>query len=93
MRKTHESRESFSRLAKNREKLLTKQQETMKYTITIVGIRKYLPNGEEDYPKLFSRLPVGSTVYLRKEPTGSEYPGSVSVLDDDCCKIGSVSKT
>lgn len=65
----------------------------MKYTITIVGIRKYLPNGEEDYPKLFSRLPVGSTVYLRKEPTGSEYPGSVSVLDDDCCKIGSVSKT
>lgn len=59
---------------------------------TIVGIRNYLPNGEADYPILFSRLPIGAIVYLRKEPTGSSFPGSISVWDDECNQIGSISK-
>lgn len=59
---------------------------------TIVGIRNYLPNGEADYPTLFSRLPIGAIVYLRKEPTGSSFPGSISVWDDECNQIGSISK-
>ena len=61
--------------------------------ITIVGIRKYLANGEDDYPELFAKLPIGSTVYLRKEPTGSQFPGSVSVWDDNGQKIGNIAKT
>ena len=59
---------------------------------TIVGIRNYLPNGEADYPTLFSRLPIGTTVYLKKQPTGSPYPGSISVWDDECNQIGSMTK-
>ena len=59
---------------------------------TIVGIRNYLPNGEADYPTLFSRLPIGTTVYLRIEPTGSDYSGSISVWDDECNQIGSMTK-
>lgn len=59
---------------------------------TIVGIRNYLPNGEADYPILFSHLPIGAIVYLRKEPTGSSFPGSISVWDDECNQIGSISK-
>ena len=65
----------------------------MTVEITIVGIRNYLANGEDDYPKLFARLPIGSTVYLRKEPTGSRFPGSVSVWDDNGQQIGSIAKT
>ncbi len=65
----------------------------MEVKLTIVGIRNYLPNGEDDYDKLFQRLPIGTSVYLRKEPTGTKYPGSVTVLDDEGNKIGSVSKT
>ncbi len=65
----------------------------MTVEITIVGIRNYLENGEDDYPKLFARLPIGSTVYLRKEPTGSRFPGSVSVWDDNGQQIGSIAKT
>ena len=65
----------------------------MTVEITIVGIRKYLANGEDDYPELFARLPIGSTVYLRKEPTGSQFPGSVSVWDDNGQKIGNIAKT
>lgn len=59
---------------------------------TIVGIRNYLPNGEADLPQLFSRLPIGETVHLRKEPPGSEYAGSISVIDEFGKKIGNVSK-
>lgn len=60
---------------------------------TIVGIRNYLPNGEADYPILFSRLPIGATVYLCIEPPGSRFPGSISVWDDEGNQIGSISKT
>ena len=65
----------------------------MTVVIPVVGIRNYLDNGEEDYPELFARLPIGSTVYLRKEPTGTKFPGSVSVWDDNGKKIGNISKT
>ena len=65
----------------------------MEVTLTIVGIRNYCNRGEDGYPELFARLPKGSIVYLRKEPTGSQYPGSVSVLDDNNKKIGNISKT
>ena len=65
----------------------------MTVKIAIVGIRNYLANGEEDYSELFARLPIGSIVYLRKEPTGSQYPGSVSVWDDNNKQIGNISKT
>lgn len=65
----------------------------MKVKLAIVGIRNYLANGEKDYPALFARLPIGSIVYLRKEPTGSPFPGSVSVWDDNNQRIGSISKT
>lgn len=65
----------------------------MKLTLTIVGIRNYLPNGAADYPELFARMPIGTTVYLRREPTGSKYPGSISVWDEECNQIGNVSKT
>lgn len=61
--------------------------------LLIVGIRNYLPNGEDDYPSLFSRVPVGTTVFLRKEPKGSRYAGCVSVWDDENNQIGCVSKT
>ena len=69
------------------------KDDIMTVEITIVGIRKYLANGEDDYPELFARLPIGSTVYLRKEPTGSQFPGSVSVWDDNGQKIGNIAKT
>lgn len=61
--------------------------------MTIVGIRNYCDRGEDGYPELFVRLPKGSIVYLRKEPTGSPYPGSVSVWDDNNKQIGYISKT
>lgn len=65
----------------------------MKVTLAIVGIRNYLPNGEKDYEELFQRLPIGTSVYLIKESTGTRFPGSVTVLDDEGNKIGNVSKT
>lgn len=65
----------------------------MIYKITVVGIRNYLKNGEDDYDELFSRLPVGSIVFLRIEPTGAPFPGSVSVWDEHNQRIGSISKT
>ena len=65
----------------------------MEVTLTIVGIRNYCDRGEDGYPELFVRLPKGSIVYLRKEPTGSPYPGSVSVWDDNNKQIGYISKT
>ena len=74
----------------NNETPLKSKSKTMIFTI--VGIRNYLPNGEADYPTLFSRLPIGTTVYLKKQPTGSPYPGSISVWDDECNQIGSISK-
>lgn len=74
----------------NNETPLKSKSKTMIFTI--VGIRNYLPNGEADYPTLFSRLPIGAIVYLRKEPTGSSFPGSISVWDDECNQIGSISK-
>lgn len=67
--------------------------ESREIEIPIVGIRNYLLNGEADYPELFSRLPIGAKVYLRKEPTGSSFPGSISVWDDESNRIGFVSKT
>ena len=74
----------------NNETPLKSKLKTMIFTI--VGIRNYLPNGEADYPTLFSRLPIGTTVYLKKQPTGSPYPGSISVWDDECNQIGSMTK-
>ena len=67
--------------------------ESRALTFPIVGIRHYLPNGEADFPELFSRLPIGATVYLRIQPAGDDFPGSISVWDDECNQIGSVSKT
>ena len=61
--------------------------------LLIVGIRNFLPNGEDDYPDLSSRVPVGTTLFLRKEPKGSRYAGCVSVWDDENNQIGCVSKT
>lgn len=74
----------------NNETPLKSKLKTMIFTI--VGIRNYLPNGEADYPTLFSRLPIGTTVYLKKQPTGSPYSGSISVWDDECNQIGSMTK-
>lgn len=65
----------------------------MKVELKVVGIRNYLDNREADYPKLFERLPIGSTVYLRKQPEGAQFPGCVYVLDDDDKTIGSLTKT
>jgi len=65
----------------------------MTVELTIVGIRNYCEGGEEGYPVLFARLPIDSIVYLRKEPTGSRFPGSVSVWDDNNRQIGNISKT
>lgn len=84
------SRKRESVCDNNNETPLKSKSKTM--TFTIVGIRNYLPNGEADYPLLFSRLPIGAIVYLRKEPTGSSFPGSISVWDDECNQIGSISK-
>lgn len=84
------SRKRESVCDNNNETPLKSKSKTM--TFTIVGIRNYLPNGEADYPLLFSRLPIGAIVYLRKEPTGSSFPGSISVWDDECNQIGSISR-
>lgn len=61
--------------------------------LSVVGIRNYLPNGEADYPKLFARLPKGSTVYLRKQSEGEKYPWCVYVYDEEARIIGSLTKT
>ena len=65
----------------------------MRVELTVVGIRNYLPNGEADYPKLFARLPIGTTVYLRKQSEGEKYPGCVYVYDEEARIIGSITKT
>lgn len=61
--------------------------------VNVVGIRHNLPNGEDDYQKLFARCPVGSMVYLRVVPEGEKYKGAVEVLDRGMQKIGNLSKT
>ena len=65
----------------------------MMVVLTVVGIRNYLPNGEADYPQLFKRLPIGTTVYLRKQSEGEKYPGCVYVYDEEARIIGSITKT
>ena len=65
----------------------------MMVVLTVVGIRNYLPNGEADYPQLFARLPIGTTVYLRKQSEGEKYPGCVYVYDEEARIIGSITKT
>ena len=65
----------------------------MMVMLTVVGIRNYLPNGEADYPQLFKRLPIGTTVYLRKQSEGEKYPGCVYVYDEEARIIGSLTKT
>ena len=65
----------------------------MMVVLTVVGIRNYLPNGEADYPQLFKRLPIGTTVYLRKQSQGEKYPGCVYVYDEEARIIGSITKT
>ena len=64
----------------------------MMVVLTVVGIRNYLPNGEADYPQLFKRLPIGTTVYLRKQSEGEKYPGCVYVYDEEARIIGSITK-
>lgn len=64
----------------------------MNVELTVVGIRNYC-GGEEGYPQLFARLPIGCEVYLRINPPGEPYPGSVSVYDMEGQQIGSISKT
>lgn len=61
--------------------------------LTVVGIRNYCPGEEEGLPVLFGRLPVGKTLFLKINPTGSRFPGSVSVYDGIGNMIGSISKT
>ena len=61
--------------------------------LTVVGIRNYCPGEEKGLPELFDRLPVGKTLFLRINPTGSKYPGSVSVYEGTGNIIGSISKT
>lgn len=65
----------------------------MMVVLTVVGIRNYLPNGEADYPQLFKRLPIGTTVYLRKQSEGEKYPWCVYVYDEEARIIGSITKT
>lgn len=65
----------------------------MMVVLTVAGIRNYLPNGEADYPQLFKRLPIGTTVYLRKQSEGEKYPGCVYVYDEEARIIGSITKT
>lgn len=65
----------------------------MMVVLTVVGIRNYLPNGEADYPQLFKRLPIGTTVYLRKQSEGEKYSGCVYVYDEEARIIGSITKT
>lgn len=64
----------------------------MKVELTVVGIRNYC-GGEEGYPQLFARVPVGCEVVLRINGTGERFPGSVSVYDMEMQQIGSISKT
>lgn len=64
----------------------------MKVILTVVGIRNYC-RGEEKYPELFARLPIGCEVVLRTNRTGEPYPGSISVYDMEMKQIGSICKT
>lgn len=64
----------------------------MKVELTVVGIRIYC-GGEENYPQLFARLPLGCEVVLRTNRTGDPYPCSISVFDTEMQKIGSIAKT
>lgn len=68
-------------------------------TLNVVGIRHYLNDEDKEmgdkpasYTELFTRVPVGSAVYLKVEPEGSKYPGAISVFDNNIRKIGNVSK-
>lgn len=67
--------------------------ESREIEIPIVGIRKNLPDGETELTNLFLRLPIGAKVYLKRQSVGDEFPGSISVWDDESKRIGSVSKT
>ena len=84
-------------MGKNRTFTIPQSVESMyqlkKVELTVVGIRNYCSGGEDGLPALFERLPVGSTLYLRKNPTGTRYPGAVSVLDGIGTMIGNISKT
>lgn len=65
----------------------------MKVELTVVGIRNYCEGGEDGLPKLFERLPLGSELFMRINPTGTAFPGAVSVIDGLGNMIGSISKT
>lgn len=85
--------ESEDTMMQETESLQENDPKTQKVELTVVGIRNYCPQGEEGLPALFERLPVGTTLYLKINPTGSKYPGSVSVLDGLGTMIGNISKT
>lgn len=64
----------------------------MKIELTVVGIRYYC-GGEENYPELFARLPIGSEVLLQIEKEGSAFPGAIRVFDLEMNQIGHIAKT
>lgn len=61
--------------------------------LTVVGIRNYCPGEEDGLPELFDRHPVGKILFMKINPSGSKFPGSVSVYDGIGNIIGSISKT
>lgn len=69
------------------------EPKTQVVELTVVGIRNYCPGGKEGLTTLFKRLPVGSTLYLKVNPSGTEYPGAVAVYDGLGSIIGFISKT
>lgn len=64
----------------------------MKVELTVVGIRNYCRD-EEGYSDLFARVPIGSEVVLRTNRPGEQFPGSISVYDQEMQMIGCISKT
>lgn len=61
----------------------------MKVELPVSGIRYYC-GGEEHYPELFARLPIGSDVVLRRNRTGDDFSYAIYVYDMEMNTIGAV---
>lgn len=71
----------------------TEGQMSQMVKLTVVGIRNHCPGGEKGLPNLFTRLPIGSELYMRINPSGSKYPGAVTVIDNLGKEVGNIAKT